>query len=404
MSRQHSHRHPPEQPRKQAREQALLVGLREPRESTVHFEATMDEVRRLADTARLRTVETITQPLRTARASTLVGSGKVIEIKERIQMGGVDVVIVARDLSPLHQRNLELALERRVIDRTELILDIFAQHAVSRDGKIQVELAQLRYLKPRLIGRGVELSRLGGGIGTRGPGETQLEVDRRRLDRRIHQLTKEWEKCRAVGKNQRRRRQSRGVINAALVGYTNAGKSTLLNRLTKSDVQAEDQLFCTLDTTTRRLFLSGGPRLLLSDTVGFIEELPAPLLAAFRATLAVVEEADILIHVMDVSAPDVERPLVAVMDILRDLEVADRPILTILNKRDRVENDLTIRRLQRLCPPAVPFSATKDTDTAPLLEAITDLAAQSGKWERESAPHVVEPWEAELLEESERTP
>lgn len=382
----------------------MLVGLREPRESTVHFEATMDEVRRLADTARLRTVETITQPLRTARASTLVGSGKVIEIKERIQMGGVDVVIVARDLSPLHQRNLELALERRVIDRTELILDIFAQHAVSRDGKIQVELAQLRYLKPRLIGRGVELSRLGGGIGTRGPGETQLEVDRRRLDRRIHQLTKEWEKCRAVGKNQRRRRQSRGVINAALVGYTNAGKSTLLNRLTKSDVQAEDQLFCTLDTTTRRLFLSGGPRLLLSDTVGFIEELPAPLLAAFRATLAVVEEADILIHVMDVSAPDVERPLVAVMDILRDLEVADRPILTILNKRDRVENDLTIRRLQRLCPPAVPFSATKDTDTAPLLEAITDLAAQSGKWERESAPHVVEPWEAELLEESERTP
>ncbi len=393
MSRRRSHRHRPEQPRTQAREQALLVGLRDPRESILHFEATMDEMRRLADTACLETVETITQPLRTARASTLVGSGKVGEIKERIQMGDVDVVIVARDLSPLHQRNLEQALGRRVIDRTELILDIFAQHAVTRDGKIQVELAQLRYLKPRLVGRGVELSRLGGGIGTRGPGETQLEVDRRRLDRRIHQLSKEWEKCRAVGRTQRRRRQRDGVVNAALVGYTNAGKSTLLNRLTKSDVQAENQLFCTLDTTTRRLFLSGGPRLLLSDTVGFIEELPAPLLAAFRATLAVVEEADVLIHVMDVSAPDTERPLVAVMDILRDLEVADRPILTVLNKRDLVEDDLTIRRLQRQCPPAIPFSATKDTDTTPLLEAITDLAEQSGKWEREPAPRAVEPWE-----------
>ena len=358
-------------------EGTLLVGLRLPREPEEQFEARQEELRRLADTAGLAVTGVITQHLRGRNAATLIGRGKVEEIAERIEIGGVDVVIFSRDLAPVQQRNLEKACGCRVLDRTELILDIFSQHAVTRDGKIQVELAQLRYLKPRLTGRGVLLSRLGGGIGTRGPGETKLEVDRRRLDRRIHQLTKEWEKCRRVGHTQRQRRISGDVVSAALVGYTNAGKSTILNRLTKSSVPTEDQLFCTLDTTTRRLFLAGGPRLLLSDTVGFIEDLPAPLLAAFRATLAVVEEADVLVHVLDVSNPEAERHIDAVMGILRDLKVESRPTLTILNKRDLADSPAALKRLQSACAPALPFSATKDTDTGPLLEALLDLAGQA---------------------------
>ena len=361
-----------------AAERALLVALRMPREPEDLFEARQEELGRLADTAGLEVTDIVTQQIRKMNSATLIGSGKVKEIVERIEIAEAEIVIFSRDLAPIHQRNLEAACGCRVLDRTELILDIFAQHAVTRDGKIQVELAQLRYLKPRLTGRGVELSRLGGGIGTRGPGETKLEVDRRKLDKRIHHLTKEWEKCRRVGRTQRQRRMQGNVISAALVGYTNAGKSTILNRLTKASAPAEDQLFCTLDTTTRRLFLAEGPRLLLSDTVGFIEDLPAPLLAAFRATLAVVEEADVLVHVLDASNAQAERHIEAVMKILRDLEVSDRPILTLLNKRDLADNPAMLSRLQSQYAPALTFSATQDSDTGPLLEALVELAGKAG--------------------------
>lgn len=368
-------------------ERALLVGVKDPHEREEHFEAVLAELGRLADTAGLVISGTVTQRLHETNRATLIGKGKVEEIQNLIQQiplmdpegRGVDVIIIGRDLSPGHQRNLERILKRRVLDRTELILDIFAQHAVTRDGKIQVELAQLRYLKPRLVGRGVELSRLGGGIGTRGPGETKLEVDRRKIDQRIYQLRKELEKCKRVGQIQRERRLDRSVISAAMVGYTNAGKSTLLNRLTKSTVDAKDQLFCTLDTTTRRLFLAEGPRLLLSDTVGFIENLPEPLLAAFRATLAVVEEADVLIHVLDASSDEAERHIEAVTTVLKELGADKKPMLTVLNKRDKVENELTLKILQRACDPALPFSATHDSDTTPLLEALKELAARG--WE-----------------------
>ncbi|MEW6234476.1 MAG: GTPase HflX [Candidatus Omnitrophota bacterium] len=371
-------------------ERALLVTVRFPHQRDDDHEAVEEEMKRLAETAGLATVLTISQNLREPNAVTLIGKGKVEEIADHIRQApeidagrrggknrGIDIVVFGCDLSPVHQRNLEKILGRRVIDRSELILDIFAQHAVTRDGKIQVELAQLQYLKPRLTGRGVELSRLGGGIGTRGPGETKLEVDRRKIDDRIRKLKSEYEKCRAVGRVQRRARQRGGALSAALVGYTNTGKSTILNRLTKSRVDAKDLLFCTLDTTTRRLRLPNGERILLSDTVGFIENLPPPLLGAFRATLAEVEEADVLLHVLDASSENSERHIEAVTDALKDLNALEKPMLTILNKRDAVENPIDLRRLERICAPAIPFSALYDKDLTPLFDALIQMAEEA---------------------------
>ena len=238
-----------------------------------------------------------------------------------------------------------------------------------------MELAQLQYLKPRLTGRGIELSRLGGGIGTRGPGETKLEHDRRKIDSRIRKLQEEYKKCREVGAMQRCSRKRSGMVTIVFVGYTNAGKSTLLNRLTKSNVVAEDQLFSTLDTTTRRLFLPDGTKVLISDTVGFIEDLPAPLLGAFRATLAEVEEADALIHVLDASCDDAERHVEAVMSVLKDLKSDDKPMLTILNKRDKFTDEIQTHFLERICVPSIPFSAILDKDLNVIFTSIQRLVA-----------------------------
>ncbi len=366
---------------------ALLIMANRPEQTPAHHKALADEMIQLATTAGLQTVEVVAQNLRAPNAKTLIGSGKVIEIAEFIKShseidahnrdnNSIDIVLFGCDLTPIQQRNLEKSLDRRVFDRAELILDIFAQHAVTRDGKIQVELAQLQYLKPKLIGRGRELSKLAGGIGTRGPGETQLEVDRRRIDIRISKLKEEYKKCREVGKVQRRSRKRAGLISVSFVGYTNAGKSTLLNRLTKSKVAAEDQLFCTLDTTTRRLFLNDGTRLLLSDTVGFIEDLPAPLLGAFRATLAEVVEADALILVLDASCEDAERHIEVVNDVLRDLEADDKPLLTILNKRDQVKDESLLKFLQHTCEPSITFSALHDKDLHSIFDEMIKLAQE----------------------------
>jgi len=366
---------------------AFLIMANRPEQTSAHHKALEDEMIQLATTAGLQTVEVVSQNLRDPNARTLIGSGKVLEIAEFIKSHpeidandrdnkSIDIVLFGCDLTPIQQRNLEKSLDRRVFDRAELILDIFAQHAVTRDGKIQVELAQLQYLKPKLIGRGRELSKLGGGIGTRGPGETQLEVDRRRIEIRIRKLKEEYKKCREVGKVQRRARKREGLVSVSFVGYTNAGKSTLLNRLTKSKVVAKDQLFCTLDTTTRRLFLNDGTRLLLSDTVGFIEDLPAPLLGAFRATLAEVVEADALILVLDASCEDAERHIEAVNGILRDLESDDKPMLTILNKRDRVKDESLLKYLQHTCKPSITFSALHDKDLNLIFEEMKKLAQQ----------------------------
>ncbi|MDX9753649.1 MAG: GTPase HflX [bacterium] len=369
-------------------ERALLVMATSPHLTASQCGALEEEMKRLSWTAGLNTVETVRQSLRFPNAKTLIGKGKVEEIAGLIAAApeidpdhrenqSIDIVLFGCDLSPVQQRNLEKATGRRVIDRSELILDIFAQHAITRDGKIQVELAQLQYLKPRLVGRGLELSRLGGGIGTRGPGETKLEVDRRKIDGRIRKLKEEYKKCREVGRVQRLGRKRDGLLSIALVGYTNAGKSTILNRLTKANVQAQDLLFCTLDTTTRRMYLPDGTRMLLSDTVGFIEDLPEPLLGAFRATLAEVEEADGLIHVLDASSDDAERHIEAVMGVLKDLKADQKPILTILNKRDLVEEPTHLRMLERMCAPAVAFSALHEKDLYPLFEAMRGLVDEA---------------------------
>jgi GTP-binding protein HflX len=285
----------------------------------------------------------------------------------------VDTVLFGEDLSPVWQRNLERGIGTKVIDRTELILDIFAQHARTNDGKVQVELAQLRYLLPRLTGRGVLLSRLGGGIGTRGPGETKLEADRRRISARIDKLNREVEHLSKVRALERKNRLRRGKVLASIVGYTNTGKSTLLNALTAADVRVEDKLFATLDPTTRRFELPSGEQILLSDTVGFIRRLPTTLLHAFRATLEEVSFANLLLHVVDASSSSAEIEIESVDHVLRDLEANTKPTLLVFNKIDQVADPARTARFLERFPGSVAISAKCKTGLDALFSAIARL-------------------------------
>lgn len=272
-------------------------------------------------------------------AATLVGSGKVEELATKVKALEADVVIFDRDLSPTQQRNLENALECKVVDRTQLILDIFAARARTREGQLQVELAQLNYLLPRLTGRGASMSRLGGGIGTRGPGETQLETDRRRIHGRIRNVEEELERVRASRTIQRRQRQAVPLATISLVGYTNAGKSTLFNRFTRAGVIADSRMFATLDPTVRQVTLPSQRKALLSDTVGFIRNLPTTLVKAFRATLEEVTEASVLLHVVDASSPEAPEHAHHVMQVLREINAHATPQILVLNKMDRLPPD-----------------------------------------------------------------
>ncbi len=367
------------------KEHALLVGAYTGEIPRSFAEHQVTELKSLAQTAGAKVVEVCEQNLKAINPATFIGRGKLNELKEIISSNNFDIVLFNQDLTPVQQRNIETTLNRRIVDRTELILDIFAQHAQTKDGKIQVELAQLRYLRPRLTGRGVDLSRLGGGIGTRGPGETQLEIDRRKIDQRITRLKKEWDKIRDSRRLQRKSRRRQNIPAAVLVGYTNAGKSTLLNRLTSASVPAQDQLFSTLDTTTRKLFLSDNQFLLVSDTVGFITDLPKSLLAAFRATLEIVEEATILIHVVDASSPYLEEQFHAVHDVLHNLECDQKPILTVFNKMDQVSDDLFLRDMERTVTPSIRCSALKNSDLNDLrvlLDAVVKDALHHQETER----------------------
>jgi GTP-binding protein HflX len=267
-------------------------------------------------------------------AATLIGRGKVKELAAACEETGADLVVFDDDLSPAQQRNLEQAVERTTVDRTQLILDIFALRARTREGRLQVELAQLDYLLPRLAGQGILLSRLGGGIGTRGPGETKLETDRRRIRQRIAQVRREIESVRRERHTRREARTRGDSPVVALVGYTNAGKSTLFNALTRGEAAVSDQLFMTLDPLVRKVRLGGGRDLLLVDTVGFIQKLPHSLVAAFRATLEEVVEADLLLHVVDASAAGVEEREAAVAAVLKEIGADERPQLLVLNKSD----------------------------------------------------------------------
>ncbi|MBI4536974.1 MAG: GTPase HflX [candidate division NC10 bacterium] len=320
--------------RRSGREAALLVGVARQREPRWEAEDSLTELGELARSAGARVVEAVLQERERLEPRYLIGKGKAEEIRGRC--AGIDVVIVDEELSGSQQRNLEKLLGRRVVDRTGLILDIFAQRAQTREGKLQVELAQLDYLLPRLAGAWTHLERLGGGIGTRGPGETQLESDRRRIKTRMAKIRRDLERVRRHRAVLRRPRQKVPFPIVALVGYTNAGKSSLMNALTHAGVAVRDQLFATLDPTLRRLVLPGGRVVLLSDTVGFIRKLPHQLVAAFQATLEEIQAADLLLHVIDISHPQAEQQQVAVAAVLGDLGLADRPTLLVYNKIDRL--------------------------------------------------------------------
>jgi GTPase len=349
------------------RQRALLVGGGDV--DLDEAEASLAELALLADTAGADPVATEMQRRDTPDPATFIGKGKAEELRELVEMLDIDVVIFDDELSPAQQRNLEKLFKVDVVDRVALILDIFAQHAHSQAGMLQVELAQLRYRLPRLRGRGVEMSQQGAGIGTRGPGETQLEVDRRRILRRIAKLERDLTGVARVRDTQRKARRRNEYPLVALVGYTNAGKSTLLNRLTGAGVLVEDRLFSTLDATVRRLALPGGETVLLSDTVGFVRKLPHQLVESFRSTLEEVVDADLLVHVVDASSPDPERPIEAVRSVLRPLGAGDIPELLVANKLDVADPD-TLVALKALG--AVPISATTGEGVDAFLETLTE--------------------------------
>ncbi len=303
------------------------------------FIYSLEELKALAKTADGMVVHTLTQKRINPHPATYVGEGKLEEIKAICVEEEIDVVIANHELSGGQIRNLQDYLEVRIIDRSQLILDIFAARAQTREGKLQVELAQYAYMLPRLRGQGTDLSRLGAGIGTRGPGETKLETDRRHIQRRMDELKYQLKSVVNQREQYRSKRRKNHLLQIAIVGYTNAGKSTIFNALTRSESLQEDKLFATLDPLTRKLRLPKGLELILTDTVGFIQDLPTSLIAAFRSTLEEVKEADVILHVIDVAAPDKEDHEETVLQQLKELEASEIPVLTIYNKKDLIDSD-----------------------------------------------------------------
>ncbi len=351
------------------RQRALLVGTGAGTRTPEEAEESLEELALLVDTAGADPVDRELQRRPTPDPATYIGRGKVAELAELAEALDVDVVVFDDELSPAQQRNLERLFERDVVDRVALILDIFAQHASSQEGMLQVELAQLRYRLPRLRGRGTQLSQQGAGIGTRGPGETQLEVDRRRILRRVTRLEHDLAGLARTRATQRKARQRRSIPTIALVGYTNAGKSTLTNRLTDADVLVENRLFSTLDTTTRRLRLPGGETVLCSDTVGFVRRLPHELVEAFRSTLAEVAHADLVVHVVDGAATDPEAQIAAVREVLAEIDAGDLPELMVVNKTD-VADPVEVQALLDAHRGAVAVSARTGAGVPALLDVI----------------------------------
>jgi GTP-binding protein HflX len=354
-------------------ERAALVGLVTP-STRGDADHSLDELAGLADAAGARVVMRMLQERQRPDAATFIGSGKVASLAAACEEANVDVVIFDNELNPAQLRQLEERLERKVIDRTQLILDIFARRARTREGKWQVELAQLKYLLPRLVGSATALSRLGGGIGTRGPGETKLESDRRRIRVRIQAIQREIDQVRQRRSQLRERRQKQSVPTVALVGYTNAGKTTLFNRLTHETAVASDALFVTLDPLVRRVRMPDNRELLVSDTVGFIDRLPHALIAAFSATLEEVAEADLILHVIDAGSADRERQMAAVRRVLDEVGAADVPMVAVYNKIDTITADER-RRLRDADPSAALISAAAGTGAGELLQMMASRLA-----------------------------
>jgi GTP-binding protein HflX len=339
-------------------EKALLVGVARGPQGRLETESSVEELGALARSAGAQVVGSIVQERKRKDPATLIGRGKVEEVARTAEAKSVDLLLFDEELSPAQQRNLERGIGRKTLDRTQLILDIFARRARSREGRLQVELAQLDYMLPRLTGKGALMSRLGGGIGTRGPGETKLETDRRRIRNRIQAVKREIEKVRRNRTTRREARQRTQAPVVALVGYTNAGKSTLFSALTLAETQVSDQLFMTLDPLVRKADFGPGREVLLVDTVGFIQKLPHALVAAFRATLEEVTAADLLLHVIDASADDLEEREAAVESVLREIGAADHPRVQVLNKIDLVP-PARAAGLQAARPDAVLVSASR---------------------------------------------
>src|SRR5689334_19621825 len=358
-------------------ERALLIGLEQDGVSKWDLRDSMEELRELASSAGAEVVDTVTQKLQRPTAPYYIGKGKAELIRDSIQRQRVTSVIFNDELSPAQGRNLENLFSRKVLDRTQLILDIFAQRARSREGRLQIELAQLQYLLPRLTRMWTHLSRQSGGIGTRGPGETQLEVDRRRVQERIARLERDLEEVRKHRMVQRQGRKRNQWPVAAVVGYTNAGKSTLLNLLTGAGVLAEDKLFATLDPTTRSLTLPNKQRVLLTDTVGFLRKLPHTLIESFKATLEEVVEADLLIHVVDLSHPRVDEHMAAVDAVIKEIGAYGKQTLIVFNKVDSMpDRDLAQVYLEKF-PGSVAISARTGEGVDELIPALQNAL---GSW------------------------
>ena len=353
---------------------SVSAGVKAPSIPEFSAEESLDELRTLATSAGAAVIGEVLQKRDRLDPATLIGAGKLEEIKGRVASADIDLVLFDHDLSPSQQRNIERILGKRVIDRTQLILDIFARHAKTREGQLQVELAQLEYMLPRLAGRGVEMSQLGGGIGTRGPGETQLETDRRKIYRRIRHVKEQIENVRRIRAQQRQRRESVPVATVALVGYTNAGKSTLFNALTRAQVLASSQMFATLDPTIRGVELPSRRKVLLSDTVGFIRNLPHTLVSAFRATLEEVQRAALVLHVSDAGSPLTAEQDAQVELVLKELEAEKKPRLHVMNKIDLLEPKQ--REALRDDEHTVHVSAAKGVGITTLLERIDQLLAE----------------------------
>jgi GTP-binding protein HflX len=351
------------------RERIVLVGVTVPPHRVDDVERSLDELALLVDTAGADTVGRVNQRRDAPDAATFVGKGKAQEIRELSEDVDSDTVVFDDELTPAQQFNLEKLLGRTAIDRTAVILDIFAQNAHSQEGKVQVELAQLRYRLPRIRGSGSRLSQQAGRIGTRGPGETQLEIDRRRIQRRIHKLEDDLKHVRRHRSTQSKARRRSANRSVSIVGYTNAGKSTLLNRLTDAGVLVENRLFATLDATTRRLQLPGGEAVFVSDTVGFVNKLPHQLVEAFKSTLDVVIDADLLVHVVDGSGPDPEGNIEVVRSVLTEIGAGPVPDLVVFNKVDASDEP---RRLADKFPGSVAVSAMTGEGVDELLLAIAD--------------------------------
>lgn len=335
-------------------------------------EQSLDELEELGQTAGAETVAKVIQNRERVHSATYIGKGKIEEVRELVRTLHADTVVCDDELSPAQYHNLEEALDVKVIDRTVMILDIFAKRASTSEGKLQVELAQLRYRSSHLVGGRSELSRLGGGIGTRGPGEQKLEMDRRLIKGRITQVKKELEQVKRTRELTRKKRQENTVPVVAIVGYTNAGKSTLLNKLTGANVLSENKLFATLDPTTRKLTTEAGEELLFTDTVGFIRKLPHHLIQAFRSTLEEAKYADMILHVVDCSNPDMDAQMFTVYETLRKLEIGDKKIVTAFNKIDKLTEDITLKDLN--ADKTVKISARQGTGLDEMIDAISEIA------------------------------